>query len=88
MSDHGESFTADQAAAANSALRGALGLPAQRFGTEQFVGMISDEIEQLRAAGKTDGDIASILSMNAGINISPDAISRYYAEPSERGRPG
>lgn len=85
MSD--EEFTADQAAAANGALRAALGLPAQRFGTEQFVGMISDEIEQLRAAGKTDRDISEILAQKVGVTVDPEAIARFYASPARRGRP-
>ena len=81
-------FTVEQAATANTALRAAVGLPPQRFGVEQFVGMISDEIEQLRAAGKTDADIAKILLDSGGVEIKPDAIARYYASPEDRGRPG
>ncbi len=84
MTDGDEGFTAQQAAAANNALRAALGLPPQRFATEQFVGMISDEIEQLRTAGKTDDDIARLLFESVGVNIRPDAISRFYAGPDER----
>lgn len=87
MSDE-KSFTAEQAALANGALRAALGLPAQRFGTEQLVGMISDEIEEIRASGKSDRDIAKILADRAGITIAPEDIARFYAGPSERGRPG
>ncbi|GAC1348730.1 MAG: hypothetical protein NVSMB19_00270 [Vulcanimicrobiaceae bacterium] len=88
MTDRDDGFTAEQAAAANGVLRGALGLPPQRFGTAQFVGMISDEIEQLRAAGKTDADITDLLSRSVGVKISPEAIARFYAGPQERGRPG
>lgn len=87
MSDE-QTFTAEEAALANGALRAALGLPAQRFGTEQFVGMISDEIEQLRESGKSDRDIAGILADRAGITIGADEITRFYADASERGRPG
>ncbi len=86
--DGNEGFTAQQAAAANSALRAALGLPPERFATEQLVGMLSDEIEQLRSAGKTDHDIAGLLSESIGANIGADAISRFYARPDERRPPG
>ncbi len=82
--ENANSFTAEQAAAANKALRAALGLAPQLFSAEQFVGMISEEIEQLRAAGKTDVDIAQLLSKEVGVQIDPDAIGRYYAEESER----
>ncbi|MDQ2858231.1 MAG: hypothetical protein M3R53_06225 [Candidatus Eremiobacteraeota bacterium] len=88
MMDADEGFTAQQAAAANSALRAALGLPPERFATEQLVGMLSDEIEQLRSAGKTDHDIAGLLSESIGANIGADAISSFYAGPDERRPPG
>ncbi len=79
-----DSFSAEEAAAANKALRAALGLPPQQFSAEQFVGMISEEIEQLRAAGKTDGDIAQILAKETGVQLDPDLIGRYYADEAER----
>jgi hypothetical protein len=81
-------YTAEQAAAVTTALRSALGMPPQRFGTEQFVGMISDEIEQLRSAGKTDADIARLLADTCRIDIDPESIARFYAGPAARGRPG
>ena len=81
-----EGFTAEQVAAATGTLRAALGLPAERFGTEAFVGMISDEIEALRAAGKTDGDIAGILAKSTGMKIGAEAITEFFAGPDERGR--
>lgn len=86
MTDKDDGFTVEQAAAANKALRNALGLPPERFATDQFVGMISDEIEQLRSAGKSDEEIADILAAGAGVEISPHAITKFYAEPSERDR--
>jgi hypothetical protein len=80
-------YTAEQAAAVTTALRSALGMPPQRFGTEQFVGMISDEIEQLRNAGKTDAEIVKLVADTCRIDIDAESIARYYAEPTERGRP-
>ncbi len=84
---HDDGFTADQTASATTALRAALGLPAQRFPTETFVGMISDEIEALRTAGKTDDDIASILRDRCAIEIDAGMLERYYAPPNERRPP-
>ena len=86
MSESAREFSADQAAAANSALRAAIGLPPERFGAERFVGMISDEIEQLHATGKTDDDISRLLSA-AGVELDADAIARFYAHPAQRRRP-
>ncbi len=78
------SFTAEQAAAANTALRAALGLAPQQFSAEQFVGMISEEIEQLRAAGRTDDDISQLLAKEIGVALDSDLIARYYADDVER----
>ncbi len=78
------SFTAEQAAAANTRLRAALGFEPERFTMQQFVGMISEEIEQLRAAGKTDDEIARLLEREVGVRVSPDSLRRYYADESER----
>jgi hypothetical protein len=86
MSD-ATTYSAGQAAAANTVLRTALNLPAQQFTIEQFVGMISDEIQQLRAAGRTDDDISNLLQSKAGISVSADEIKRYYADGGSRGRP-
>ena len=81
-------FSAEQAAAAVTALRSSLGLSPQRFSTETFVGMISDEIEQLRAAGRSDSDIAALLADSVDVRLAADEIGRYYASPERRGRPG
>jgi hypothetical protein len=76
-------FTAEDAAKANAVLRGALGLEPQRFSVQQFVGMASDEIEQLRAAGKSDEEIVRLLK-GAGIEVAAADIARYYAPPEAR----
>ncbi len=86
MANQTDGFTAEQAAKANSVLRAALCLPPQRFGLEQFVGMISDEVDQLRSAGKNDADIAKLLSDGVGVDVDADSIGRYYADPSQRSR--
>ncbi len=46
-------LTGQQAADAQTALRQALGLPPEQFPLQAFVGMVSDEIEQLRSKGET-----------------------------------
>jgi len=79
-----DSFTVEQAAAANKALRAALGLPAQRFSAQEFVGMISEEIEQLRSAGQSDDDIARLLAKEVDVTLDADLIGRYYAADSSR----
>jgi hypothetical protein len=84
MSENESRFTVEQAAAANTVLRAALGLPPQRFALAQFVGMISDEIEQLRLAGKTDADIAALLEREIGVTVAADDIRRLYASPAQR----
>lgn len=76
-------FTADQAAQANRALRAALGMRPQVFSEEQFVGMISDEITLLHAAGRSDAEIAAILREEAGIEIEPHALSRFYVDDAQ-----
>ena len=47
---------------------------------------MSDEIEQLRAAGRTDEAISALLRERVGVEVPADAISRYYAGPDLRRR--
>ena len=77
-------FTVDQAAACNTALRTALGLPPEHFSTARFVGMISDGIEQLRAKGWSDVEIASLIKESTGSVIEADDLAKYYAPPDLR----
>jgi hypothetical protein len=65
-------------------LRAELGLGPQEFSTEQFVGMISEEIEKLRASGKTDDEIVRLLNEGVGVTVSPDSIRRFYADEAQR----
>jgi hypothetical protein len=74
-----DSFSAEQVAMANSALRAALGLLPEKFSSRQFVGMISEEIEGLRAAGRSDADISRILEEAAGIRLDPEAFASTEA---------
>jgi hypothetical protein len=81
-------FTGQQAATAQTALRDALGLPPENFSVEAFIGMISDEIEQLRAPGKDDSAIATLVSEVTGKSIDSETITRFYASPEARGHHG
>jgi hypothetical protein len=78
-------FTGQQAADAQTALRKALGLAPEQFPVAAFVGMVSDEIEQLRSRGETDEAIAELIAQATGVSLSADAIGRYYASPQARG---
>lgn len=75
-----------QALAAQRALRVALGLPDETFPIAAFIGMLSDEIEQLRAAGKGDAQIAAMIQDSSGAPIDADTIARFYAPPDQRRR--
>ena len=77
-------FTAEQAMRTQAALREALGLGLERFPLPAFIGMISDEVEQLRAAGRTDGDIVAMISGSTGQAISEADLQRFYAPPEHR----
>ena len=81
-------FTAAQAAQANTALRAPLGLPPESFPVDRFVAMISDEIEQLRTAGRDDAAIAALVRESTGGSISAEDVARHYAPPEQRGRAG
>ena len=77
-------YPLDQILRAQSALRAAANLPPEQFPPEAFIGMVSDEIEALRKAGKSDADIANIIQQSSGISISPQTITENYAPPEDR----
>lgn len=78
-------FTAQQALATTAAMRRELGLGEEEFPVQAFVGMISDEIEQLRDRGRDDEAIAAMVSEATGKTVSAELIARYYAPPGQRG---
>ncbi len=85
MADNHElRFSADQAIRAQRALREALGLGAEQFPLRAFIGMISDEIEQMRASGRPDADVVEIIRQQTGKSISPADLQRFYAPAQER----
>lgn len=82
--DDEQTFSAQDAVAVQRELRRSLGLEAERFPLPAFVGMISDEIEQFRAAGKSDADVAAVIKSTVGREVSPDILAQFYASPEER----
>ena len=73
-----DSFTLDESIAAQKALRASLVLKEEVFEHAEFVGMISDEIEQHRKAGKSDQDIAAIIEQaNASAPRRLPSITRH-----------
>ena len=77
-------FSLDEAIKAQRGLREALGLGEERFEVSEFVEMISDEIEQMRDAGKTNDDIATIVADTTGHRMDPADLDRYYIAPEHR----
>ncbi len=79
-----KTYPLEEALRAQKALRTLAGLGAETFPIEAFVGMISDEIEQLRKAGHDDEEIAHVIKTNSQIEITADEIAENYASPEER----
>ncbi|MBV8851584.1 MAG: hypothetical protein JOZ16_18570 [Methylobacteriaceae bacterium] len=77
-------FALDEFLAAQKALRQNLGLREERFPISAFIGMISDEIDQMRRAGRTDEDVAATISAATGRMIDAEDILRFYASPKKR----
>lgn len=80
-------YPVEQALQAQKALRDAAGLGPEMFPIQAFVGMISDEIEQLRSQGKTDEDIAAMIAASSDIEITAAEIAENYASPDDRHPP-
>ena len=81
-----QGYPLEEALKALGALREAAGLQPERFPVQAFVGMISDEVEALRARGMTDAEIAAIVRENSAIVISEVEIAENYASAEERRR--
>ena len=82
-----ESYPLEQALRAQKALRDAAGLAPEMFPVQAFVGMISDEIEHLRSQGKSDADIADLISKSSEIRITAAEITDNYASAEDRHPP-
>ena len=79
-----KTYSLEDALKAQSALRSAAGLVPERFPMSAVVGMISDEIEILRGQGKSDDEIAALVTQQSSITISAAAIAANYASPEQR----
>lgn len=77
-------FSIDEAIKAQRALRQTLGLGDERFEVSEFVEMISDEIEQMKADGKSSVDIVAVVADATGHHIDPADIDRHYVAPEQR----
>jgi len=82
-----KTYTIEQALRAQKVLRDAAGLGTEMFPIQAFVGMISDEIEALRSQGKTDEEIANLITANANIEITASEIADNFASPERRHPP-
>ena len=81
-------YSVSEAVRAQKALRDAAGLGPEMFPVQAFVGMISDEIEQLRTQGKSDEEIAGLITANSSIEITGSEIAENYAPPEDRQQHG
>ena len=77
-------FSLAESLRAQQAMRDELGLPAEVFQPPQLVGMVSDEIEQLRARGWNDEKIAELITKASGQKLEADAIKRHFVEREDR----
>ncbi len=77
-------FSSQEAVAVQRELRGSLGLGPEAFPLPAFIGMISDEIEQFRSAGRSDADIAAVIKNTIGRDVAPSDIAEFYAPPDAR----
>ena len=68
-------FTVDQIAAANTALRVALGLPPEHVPLDRFLSMLGVELRQMRDTGWADTEIAALLSESTGSVVPVDAVT-------------
>jgi hypothetical protein len=82
----GQAYTIEEAIMAHRALGKTLGLVDEQFDTSAMVGMLSDEIEKLRAAGQPDEKISAIIQKATGKCPTPSETTGYYAKPGERHR--
>ncbi|MEO8725855.1 MAG: hypothetical protein ABI383_06990 [Acidobacteriaceae bacterium] len=79
-----KTYPVEEAIRAQRALREAAGLGPEQFPIAAFVGMISDEIDELRKRGKSDEEIAKLIESSSAIKISASEIEENYASPKER----
>ncbi len=84
MDDRQTTFSAHEAVAVQEELRRSLALDPERFPLPSFIGMISDEIDQFREAGRSDADIVALIKRTIGRDVTLADIERFYAPPQTR----
>jgi hypothetical protein len=84
--DSATSFSVDDVVLAQNEMRYIFGFPEQRFSFSTFIGMLSDEIEQMRRAGYTDETVAQTVSRAKGQSVEASDVQRYYLSVEERRR--
>ncbi len=84
MEETAPAFSAQEAITVQREMRRALGLAAETFPLPAFIGMISDEIEQFRAVGRSDADVAALIRATTGREVDPADIAKFYASPAAR----
>ena len=73
-SDDQAQFSAADVVAAQTALRAALGLAPLALSTAALIDALHDEIDQLRRLGRSEDEIAGLLSTSLGRTLSADAV--------------
>lgn len=84
MDDRQTTFSAHEAVAVQEELRRSLALAPEQFPLPAFIGMISDEIDQFRDAGRSDADIVALIKSTIGRDVTLGDIKRFYAPPQAR----
>lgn len=74
MTGESEKFTTAEAMLAQQGLRQAMELGPETMSTEALIGMLGDEIDQLRRLGKSDSEIAGLIGAAIGRDIPVSVI--------------
>ena len=71
------SFSAEDVVRAQQGLRASMGLGPEAFALGPFIALLGGEIDQLRKIGRTDDEIAALLSSTLGRPIPNEAIEAH-----------
>ena len=81
-----QAYPLEEVMKAQSVLRSAARMAPERYPLPQIIGMLSDEIQALREKGRSDDEIAAIITGNSLIHVDADCLQRFYATPEQRGK--
>jgi hypothetical protein len=76
-------FSLADLVAVNTQARAALGKAPERFGTAKFIGMIGDEIDGLRSAGRSWAEIADLLEQATGEKMEVETLREHHEGAGE-----